>query len=398
MDSAEASATGVCFQCGGGVTAAQRSCSFCGMPVLPEMLGAPRESSPPPGIGAAPLPQPTLTLGTASHERRIGRKPVLIAVAAAAALVLVATGIAVVSRLTADTPKSTVQDYFDALGDGDAARALQLVSRGDEVDTAKYPLLTDAALADRAARPSEVEVGDATEDNTMYGEDASTVPVTYHALGTTVQLKVPVVKAAKGDGYQLVAPLVQLSLKGVAGRAVTVNGIALSAASQDEVIAFPGGYQAQAGGTALLAPASVTALPVDSGFGWESELDFGDPQLAPDAHEKIASAVRSSIDRCAASTEAAPAGCPFSTYVGGSDVSVRWSITTYPAITEDASSIAWLGTGDQVPISDDGTGSAHWTATYTDYSGARQTESGDTSFRIYGYAQATGSDIRVALN
>jgi len=108
--------------------------------------------------------------------------------------------------------------------------------------------------------------------------------------------------------------------------------------------------------------------------------------------------VKSVIDQCAASTEPAPSDCPFRTYVYGANVSVRWSVITYPRISVNMSSIGLFGSGDRVPISDDGSGSVRWTATYSDFSGKQQTESGDTAIRIYGSAQASGAAVQVTLN
>ncbi len=47
----------------------------------------------------------------------------------------------------------------------------------------------------------------------------------------------------------------------------------------------------------------------------------------------VESAVTAKIDECASSTDAAPVGCPFSTYVYGANRSVDWSIATYPTVT-----------------------------------------------------------------
>ncbi|MEV4823238.1 hypothetical protein [Micromonospora sp. NPDC049274] len=408
MDSAEAAATSVCFQCGGSVTAAQGSCHYCGMPVLPELVGAAParavstsdspERTVAPVASTVSLPQQTLTLGGEAPQRGIGRKPVLIAVAAVGALVLLATGIAVVSRLVAETPRSTVEAYFDALGDGDAAGALKLVYRAAEIDPSRYPLLTAAGLADRDARPRDVKVGDAKEAVGRYDEGTSTVDVTYHAGGTTVEQTILVTEAADGDGYHLYGPFVQVELRNTLSRAVTVNGVALSDDTQDEVVAFPGAFKAEAAASALFAGASVTAPPAGTRLKYTAVLDFGTPQLAPGVQERIDSSVRSAIDQCAASTAASPSGCPFRADIYAWNVSVRWSVTRYPAISVDTATIGLLGNDDQVSISDDGSGSVHWTATYSDFSGVQQTKSGDTAIHIRGTAQASGSDIRVTLN
>ncbi len=440
----QAAAAGVCFQCGSSVTAAQSSCHNCGMPVLPELASAaPQQAAPvqatpvsaaafqatpvrpepstatlqqdvpseavvgqefraQPAAAGVGLSQPALTLGAVKPQRRIGRKPVLISVAALGVLILAAIGIAVVSRLTAVTPQSTVEDYFTALGNGDAAGALKLVYRGDEAEPVSSPLLTAAALADHDARPHDVKVGTVTGASGRYGAGVSGVDVAYsagYAGNTRVHQTVVVTRATSGDGYQLRDPFVQLVLSGGQGRAVTINGVAVNVSASGDVAAFSGGFKAElVAATALLASASVTAGPLDGGFGTAAELRFGPPQLAPGVQDRINAAVKSVLDRCATSTEAYPSGCPFDTYVVGTNISVHWTITAYPVISVDFGFMGWSSTGDQVSISDgSNSGRAHWTATYTDYFGKRQTESGDTTIRIYGTAKAQGSDIQVNL-
>ena len=80
------------------------------------------------------------------------------------------------------------------------------------------------------------------------------------------------------------------------------------------------------------------------------------------------------IDACAQSTSAQPDNCPFSTYIGGDNVSVHWKVVSYPNVTPTVSPFP---SGDAQVSIDANDGVVHYDATYTDYTGATQTDSGD---------------------
>ncbi|WBC16696.1 hypothetical protein O7600_07605 [Micromonospora sp. WMMA1998] len=361
------------------------------MPVLPEMV-TPAPPLPPPPFA---LPMPRLTLDTTSPEPRGSRRGFVIAAAVIAAVLLSGGAVVGVSRLFAETPQSTVEDYFDALADGDAASAMKLVYRSAEIDTRQYPLLTDAGLSDDT-RPTDVEIGDVQESSPAFGQEAQFVEVKYSAGGTDVTQDVLVAKAVDGDGYRLRAPFVAISLNGLHDRTIKINGVEVD--TDNDVVGFPGSFKAEAAGNALIAGSTATATPKRSGRGgYVAELDFGRPELAPGAQEEIESSVRATIDQCAATTEARTAGCPFTLSIWGSDISVKWSVTTYPAITVESATGGWMGGGSGVTFSDDGSGKVDWTASYTDFFGTRRTESGNAAFRVGGTAKASPSGIQVSL-
>jgi hypothetical protein len=53
--------------------------------------------------------------------------------------------------------------------------------------------------------------------------------------------------------------------------------------------------------------------------------------------------------------------------------------------------------GPAVTFSDDGSGRAHWTATYVDQNGQSKTGGGDIPFKVTGGADVTASGIKVTL-
>ncbi|GIF16579.1 hypothetical protein [Actinoplanes teichomyceticus] len=382
--------SGLCFRCGGDVPAGRDWCPYCGTPAV---VAAP----PPPGPPAPAFPGPTLTLGPAAayaRETRPGRRAALLAVAVVGALLLAGGLVAGVTRLTGGGPESAAGDYFDALGDGDAAAALELVATADGFDPARYPLLSDAALARDRWRPRDVRIGRA-QRAARDGADVYTVEARYRAGDRTVAQTVVVVRGDGGD-YRLRVPFVLVGVDGQRGREVSVNGVRLAPAER-VTAAFPGAYEATAAGNTLLAESRVSAVAQANGFsGYGAALRFGVPELAAGAEQDIQRQVRAALDRCATSTRAQPAGCPFGLNVPGTAVTVRWTITAYPAVSVRTDSVMWFG-GSAVQLADDGAGRVRWSADYTDYSGTRRSQSGDTAFRINGSAQAASNGIQVRL-
>jgi hypothetical protein len=411
--------TGLCFRCGGEVIPAEQSCRYCGMPVLAELFGpaqAPPTATPPPVPPTAtppPVPAadpslavgagaggPSLALGAPVGGGRPTRRGALIAIAVVGVLLLAGGGAIAVVKLVAPTPASTVRDYFGALGDGDAAKAMSLIDKPDSFDVSGYPLLTGKALADKAHRPGDVKVGKPHKLGAADGVDpalgAQTLPVTYRVNGTTVTQTVAVLKDKTTKKYVLQGAFVEITVSGLAGRPATVNGIDLGSDDIDAA-AFPGSYDVVAGGNALFAADAEQVIPQSTGNGGlAAAVSFGPPQLAPDAQTTIESQVRSQLDQCAASTEAQPAGCPFGLTEPGTVTSVQWAITTYPAITVAVADS--LFGGPAATITDDGSGVVQWSDTYVDYLGASTNDSGSWGFRVNGSAQLAGNQIQVTLN
>ncbi|WP_229069031.1 hypothetical protein [Actinoplanes sp. DH11] len=317
----------------------------------------------------------------------------VLAIAAVTAVLLAGVAAVGVSRLLTDTPRSTVADYFEALAEGDASAALDLVFLGDKIDPAQYPLLTDGGL-DAGVRPSDVRIGDSRDADPGLGRQATVVPVRYSAGGTGVSQDILVVRA-DDDGYALRAPFVTLAVGNAQGRAVKVNGIALG--GQADLVGFPGVFRAEAAANVLLGAATATAVaaPGMQG-GYVAPLDFGVPELAPGAAKKIQAEVRATIDRCAGTTAAQIPGCPFGLTVWGQNATVRWTVAAYPKVTVRPAAATWFG-GGGVTITDDGAGTVRWMVTYVDGTGVRRTEKGSAPFRVNGIAQVSASGIQITL-
>lgn len=245
----------LCFRCGGDVPADQQWCGCCAAPVV--TVPAPIPPVPTsPAAPAAPLPGPSLTFASGPFSVRPKRTAPIIAAVAVLALVagVLALGAA---RYAGNSPEAVAEDYFDALAHGDVTAALGLMAAADMFrDTARYPLLTGAALAEERYRPRDPRVGDATETAAGIGGRGWRVPVSYRAADRTVDQNVLVIDS--GGGYRLQAPLVLLGVDGERGRAVTVNGVALGRSRN--AYAFPGAYEVVAAGNTLLAESRLTTV------------------------------------------------------------------------------------------------------------------------------------------
>ncbi|MFI1996587.1 hypothetical protein [Actinoplanes sp. NPDC020271] len=382
----------LCFRCGGDVQGDQPWCGWCAAPVVV----VPAESVASSAAPAMPLPaaEPAFPGLSSTSGGAAGRRHGALAVAAVAGMVLVVAGLAIAVGGRADGPRAVTERYFDALGDGDAEKALSWVASADQIDVTQYPLLSKAALSEDRYRPSGAEVGDDMTAGGQFGTEARSVRVVYRAAGQTIAQELVVLK--ENGEWRLRLPFVLLGVDGQRGRAVTVNGIGLGTAG-GVTAAFPGAYEAVAAGNTLLAESRASGVAQPNGIvGYVAPLQFGVPELAGGARENIRGQVRTALDKCAAGTTAQPAGCPFGLNVPGTDVAVTWSVTTYPQVDVRTDSIMWFS-GTAVQLVDDGTGKVHWTAAYTDSSGARKSQSGDAAFRINGNAQATPTGIQVSL-
>jgi hypothetical protein len=408
MDASGSTVAGACAHCGVDLPSDTAVCPMCGLPAVSAGVAAPidpaRYATAPtvdtrtgPPVTAVPGPRLTAPAAPAGGRGQAWRpsRRALIALAAVVVVAVAGGAVLTVLRLTAPTPSSTVEDYFAALADGDADRALTLVADRAQYDTATYPLLTGAALADEADRPREVSVADEQPLGSDDGLAYRGVRVSYRAGSAAVTQTVVVVEL--DDRFQLQSPFVPVLVSGASGRPVSVNGVALGDRDVDTV-AFPGAYSATAQGNALWAEATVTGVPQDAGYGDPAvTIAFEPPALAPDAEDAIRAEVRSALETCAASTQAAPRGCPFALYSFWSQpTSVKWTITVFPTVTVSAGGALFGGATAQ--ITSERSGSVSYQATYTDVGGAERTESGDQEFQVQGTARADGSGIAVSLN
>lgn len=305
-----------------------------------------------------------------------------------------------VLKPTPATPASVVQQYFDDLGKDDTASALTLVADWDQLSSQGPPtLLVPQALSSASARPADVQVGETTTLSGIGGAPDYSVRVSYKVGGADMTTDFAVVRAPSGakSPYLLQVPFFDLEIGDSGGRSVTINGISVDLSNSSSFAAFPGAYSATAQGNALLASDTETGVVTPGSDSMTDNVTFAAPQLASGAQDAVQAQVKQQLDTCAQSTDPDPSGCPFNldtVYIDGDVTSVQWSITSYPNVSVDVESTPTADT--QATISDPAEdGLAHYVATYTDFTGATQTTSGDVSFGVDGSATASGSDITI---
>jgi hypothetical protein len=331
-----------------------------------------------------------LTAGPAPRRRPGWRTLVAIGVVL---VLLVGGGVAAVAvRLTRPGSAGTVRDYFSALSGGHGARALRYVSSASQFGADRYPLLSDAGLTETWARPTAVHVGAAARiPDAPAGVEASSVPVRFKAGGATVQETLIVLRS---DGaYRIQAPFIEVAVQNAAGRTVRVNGITLGA-QQLNTLAFPGSYHAVAAANPLLGAGQATSTMRPGPTVPIASVDFGPAALAPGALAEIQKQVRSALNACAASGQAAPPGCPFGLNVPGTPTAVSWTITTYPTVGAQVTQSLF---GVMVAVGGPGGGKVHWDVSYTGLAGAERHETGDSAFAVNGSATLTATGIQVSL-
>lgn len=278
---------------------------------------------------------------------------------------------------------SAVRGFFTALTAGDAKTAVSYLELASGSDPAGDALLTDAALG-ADYRPSNVQYGAPRQQDGL-----TFVDVTYQARGETVRQNV----ALAGDGKHLRSVLVGLSVTGVQGRPVSVNGVKMG--NNDlNVDVFPGSYQVAITGNVLFEGETLAVMPQVALGGETAAANFGPPGLTKDAGSALQRAVRQTLDACAATARPKTPGCPFWLDVKGTGAKVTWSIKTYPGIK---SQVIAGPDGPEVTLADDGKGSAHWSGSYTDKAGHPQSGNGDIPFDVAGSAKPSDSGIKVSL-
>lgn len=387
---------GTCYSCAAPLSDSAEFCPYCGMAAVPQTVPASVAAAGPPSTLSAPGPRlasPTVTLRPEA-VRRPGPRTLLVL---GAVVVLLLGGGVAYALLRPPGPSGTVsvERYFEALGDGDAAAALALVASRGLYAPEDYPLLDPKVLSDEGNRPTDVRVFDDPPRQEFRGTRVEAVRVSYRIGDTTVEQTILAGQTSDGEPYLLEEPFLRLAVDSPGGRRLIVNGVAVEAGDSLDTLVFPGAYTVTAEANALLAgdtrPASVhrtaRGQPV-------AAVEFGPPALAGGAREAVETQVRQRIDSCALQTAPAPDGCPFSVWVFAEEVSVRWTVVAYPTVEISVEPSIF---GDGQAVVEGSGGVVHYVATYTTFLGTTATESGDQPFTVHGSVSAAGSAITVSF-
>lgn len=263
-------------------------------------------------------------------------------------IVVLVVGALILPRLTADeplTPEQTVQSFFAALTDHDQEAALDLLHSSGEGST--IGLLADPAdLTFASLDGSGYTPPTGLKITSLIEPDFSEYTTVDEALPTDLEYRLAKLSYTIGDQTMddvvlVVRPTdsdqddswklatagatVTVSVNSSDGTAPTVNGTTTQASGSDWTIAaLPGSYQvAISAGTlfdSVPQTATVTATSND-------QVDLSQ-RVRTEVQEAADEQVRAYLDTCAASTDPAPSGCPFSASMV-TDVppaTVTWSI------------------------------------------------------------------------
>jgi hypothetical protein len=346
-------------------------------PQGPQNPQGPYQGAPPQNTSAYPTqgypttgqPAPTSPYAQTAppqKKKRRGRLAGWIA-AAAVLLLLVAGGIVGgVVGTQANAPEREVEEYLDALIDGDAEAALK-TAKADVGDTGL--LLSDDVYGDVEDRISGYEIG----ETTMSGETAE-VAVAISQGDESYDATFTLEKAGKAyvvfDTWRLRSPelgAVSYSVEGPEDTAVAVNGVDTSGVAAGDggavtLPALPGTYTvALAGESEYLAAEPLTVTV--TGFGPEAAASTN-----ADGEEATAlavtltdaavtageDAVNAYLDTCAASTDFRPDGCPFAAQ--GENPSYEYSNCVWTV--DRPTFVIGEYDGGEWPVSTDSSGSA----------------------------------------
>jgi hypothetical protein len=294
----------------------------------------------------------------------------------------------------AHAPELQVKAYLDALKKGDVAGAFEVA--GTKIEKNDL-LLTGKAYAEADDRITRYTLGDVVTE----GETA-TVTASITQGGEKYDHEFTLTKAGKDavvfDKWKLEAP--ELSSIAVGANApddavIEVAGVDVSGLEKEGDVytlrALPGTYSVALGGDADWYAAEELQASV---IGFAADADPTEPSILEVAmtEEGTASAtdaVNTWLDACIASTELAPAGCPFfATNSQGYELSgITWTVTKPTFTIGEFTDGTW-------PVTTDSEGSAQAAADARDPSnGATGRISTDEfTFDVDGVIEAFGED------
>lgn len=250
-----------------------------------------------------------------AHRKQVMVVAGLLVVALVAALVLV--------QVLKPGPKDIVEDYLNAIHDGDIHTAMAIA--GQQEAAGQPAFLSSAALAD-----------DWTVDSVVERRRANTsayIDFTLSAGNTSRQGRFTVVRDNSTSAWRIEEPFVQVEFHTAGLDFVELGGIRRSAADGSVLLVlFPGVYEVYPGLTdkqVIRDQEKLVALPTGSTLSHTANLT-----LTEAGAREGQRAINAYIDTCARKTEEAPEGCPFNAGevygVLGDPTDIIWKVVSYP--------------------------------------------------------------------
>lgn len=286
--------------------------------------GQPYAGQPNPGQPYAPSPAaPVPPSGSSGNKKLIW----ILAGSVAAVLVIAMIVVFAVVRLNAgnrggttgtgggevkaSSAEAAVQGYLEALAAGDAGTALGYADSAP-ADTS---LLTNEVLAaSNATAPiTDIKV-------TKPASDYSPTPATYVLGDQPVTTEFYTTKV--GGAWKLRTVTREVSLRGMNGVSLTLNGAAVSS---DSATLFPGAY--------TLAATNPYYTVAGGSFSVLSPEDYTSPNfelaLSPTGLTTVRNAAQAKLASCVKQTSLAPKGCGFAIRSAGSGATkAKWQISS----------------------------------------------------------------------
>ncbi|WP_394160396.1 hypothetical protein [Galactobacter valiniphilus] len=248
------------------------------------------------------------------------------------------------------SPAAAVRDLGEALAKGDATTALGLLDESltapaRDVDNA---LLSNEAYAAAKNRPTAIKIDPAS--TAAVAEDTTSARVT--AVVTQNGKDVPTtfqVRRSTTTGPWFVDPstLPTIRVSNASGTTIKVNGADVKVPgtagdySTTRFRVLPGSYAVEGKADAFTSFAKAETLnaPITA-LGTEGSANAGSVSLKPKRTDQFKTAATKAVDawldKCAASKDMKPSGCPFSgptTFEGAKVTDVKWSIDQRPTLS-----------------------------------------------------------------
>ncbi|MGQ5263004.1 M48 family metalloprotease [Micromonospora sp. ZYX-F-536] len=282
--------------------------------------------------------------------------------------------------------QAAIDDYFSALADRDSDAALGVLTEQERAGVTDRGLLARLLRGDGYQPPTDVEISSLKRDG-----DTATATVAYRLAGERRTVDMTVRRAEDATAglfhsWQLVGGLIPVNAP-VAGPGVRLNGVELPVATEGPtLVLLPGGYTAT-GPSDALSEVPPETLPITPEQTEGATLRLV-PVLKPAAVEAVEAQVRTWLDECAKQTVAAPPGCPFGYFSGGTEQKVTWKIIEYPRLTVE---LTGPGTA-QVGTAFEARGKVQVSGTTT-YFGSSSPFSEEQELSVAGVATADGDTI-----
>ncbi|MCC9205734.1 hypothetical protein [Arthrobacter sp. zg-Y769] len=216
---------------------------------------------------------------------------------------------------TTYSPRVQAEEYLQALVDGDVERAMEMAPAGDEKDELDYSLMTNEIYSKATDRISGFEVtnvevnDDGTADvsvDVKQGDDTESMQLKLSENGT---------EAVLFKKWKMDAPLGSWSLNYTLDPDASepaVNGVGIEVPGDGRKLAvLPGEYTFNAPtGTKFVSYGEDEKMSVRLN-GQEALMGVGfTPEITDAAREEIKAQTAAHIEKCVASTELIPKGCP----------------------------------------------------------------------------------------